>query len=216
MELYSGQGKLRAAKLDAKGNLGEIRFVGNVPKFTVNFLTGEVEFHVERLDDVNLEIICGSTLRQSTTAEFTALADDDLRTQYPDHNVLAYDIGESAPYEYALFFDGIDTATVAAKGIGWGRLIRVELFRVITTAGQNFDLITDGFASVKISAEARFDERHNSKRGKFFVIELFDKGQAQQESITGLRLKGKYAEEILHTTAIDGHKLVDKSIMLPR
>lgn len=184
MELYSGQGKLRAAKLDARGNMGEIRFIGNIPKFTVDFLTGEVEFFVERLDDVNLEMICGSTLRQSTTEEFTALTDDDLRAQYPNHSVLAYDIGESAPYEYALFFDGVDTATAGVNG-NWGRLVRLELHRVITKAGQNFDLISSEFASVKVTAEACRDERHGNKRGKFFVIERFAK--KSRESITGLR-----------------------------
>jgi hypothetical protein len=196
MELYSGQGKLRAAKLDAKGNMGDVRFVGNVPRFTVSFLTGEIEFYVQRLDEVNLEVICGSTLRPSTTNEFTSLADDDLRAQYPNHNVLAFDIGESAPFEYALFFDGIDTATSDAKGVGWGRLVRLELHRVITRAGQNFDLISDEFASVKITAEARCDERHQGKRGKFFVIERFDKGP-RQESVTGLRLKGERAKDAI-------------------
>lgn len=196
MEVYSGQGRLRAAKLDAKGD-GEIYFVGNVPKFTVNFRTGEIEFYVERLDDVNLEVICGSTLRKSTTAEFTSLASDDLRAQYPDHQVLAYDIGESAPFEYALYFDGIDTATTDAKGVGWGRLIRLELFRVITTAGQNFDLISDDFASVRITAQARSDERHGGKRGKFFVIERFDTEKAKRESVTGMRVKGQHAQDAL-------------------
>lgn len=191
-ELYSGQGKLYGAKLDAQGNLGEKFWCGNVPKFEVNLHTGELEFVLEELTPPNLEIICGSKLRE-VPVDFSLLenfmlfdgpnAKENFIVAHPQMKMYDLDIEESAPFEYALVFDGVNTATSHLNG--WKHFARLQLFRVVTKSGQGFQFINDDFANITIVGEAKKDESKGGKRGMFSWIDL------HQESFTGLRTKDR-------------------------
>lgn len=189
MDIYSGQGKLYAAKRDLHGNAVEKFFCGNVPKFTVNFLTGEVEFFLEELKTENLEIICGSALKEVPTdlsllGNWISFDSEDaqksFRASHPQMKMFEYDVTKSAPFEYVLQFEGVNTAT--SHGTTWKHFVRVALFRVVTNSGQGFQLISDDFACIKIVGEAKEDETKGHKRGKLWWVDI------HKESVTGMRL----------------------------
>lgn len=190
MALYSGQGKLYGAKLDARGNLGEKFWCGNVPQFKVDLGTGALEFTLEELTPQNLEIICGGALREvpvdfSLLENFLLFDSPDAKpnfvTAHPQMKMYDLDLSESAPFEYCLVFDGVNTATSHLNS--WKHFARLQLFRVVTKSGQGFQLINDDFATITIVGEAKKDESKGGKRGKFSWIDL------HQESYSGLRTK---------------------------
>lgn len=192
MEVYSGQGKLFGAKLDAHGNLGEKFWCGNVPSFKVDLGTGALEFILEELTPQNLEIICGSALKE-VPVDFSLLenfllfdgpdAKQNFVTSHPQMKMYDLDLSESAPFEYALVFDGVNTATSHLNS--WKHFARLQLFRVVTQSGRGFQFINDDFATITIVGEAKKDESRGGKRGKFSWIDL------HQESYTGLRTKDR-------------------------
>lgn len=162
MELYSGQGRVNLNKRRADGSVDprERFFVGNVPHFSVNFRTGEVSMTVEEVKDEVLEIVCGSAvnLQQKQIVPADHHVYDDIQA-----DISEFEIGDSAPFEYQLMFQGVNTAGVNSAGRfpRW----RVYLHRVTFTAGEDWNLIGDDIVSVKVSGMAHKDELKGNKRG---------------------------------------------------
>lgn len=176
MELYSGNGKISLAKRRADGSTEPRFFIGNCSRFTANFRTGELQLVIDQLKDETLEIVCGAkAIPDKAVLEWEGGEPPEER------NATRFDVDDAAPFEYELSFEGKNTA--ASQPASWGTDFshwRVHLFRVTMSAGENWDLISDDFASIKISAMAHKDERHENKRGRVYRI--------HKEMITGNRL----------------------------
>lgn len=176
MELYSGQGRVNLTKRRADGKVDprERFFVGNVPHFSVNFLTGEVSMTVDEMKDEVLEIVCGSAVRR----QLQQIVPSDHHVDGDAvGDVSEFEIGDSAPFEYQLLFQGVNTAMTnnAGRFPRW----RVYLHRVTFTAGEGWSLIGDDIVSIKVSGMAHKDELNGNKRGLVQRI--------HNESVSGLR-----------------------------
>lgn len=175
MELYSGQGRVNLNKRgpDGKVNPRSRFFVGNVPHFSVNFRTGEITLSVDEMKDETLEIICGSALRASRQIiPADHHIDGDIEA-----DISEFDIGDGAPFEYELTFEGVNRAMTTETGRmpRW----RVRLHRVTFTVGEGWDFISEEIVSVKISGMAHKDELNSNKIGTIQRI--------HRESVSGLR-----------------------------
>lgn len=200
-DLYSGQGKLYGAKIDAQGNLGDKFWCGNVPKLEVDLGTGELEFVLEELTPPNLEIICGSALKE-VPVDFSLLenfllfdgmnAKENFIVAHPKMKMYDLDLSESAPFEYALIFDGVNTA--ASHLTSWKHFIRLQLFRVVTKAGKGFQFINDDFASITIVGEAKKDESRGGKRGKLSWVDLHQESYSGQRAMDRKRINHIFEE----------------------
>lgn len=184
MELYSGQGRVNLNKRDASGKVDPRArfFVGNAPHFSVNFKTGEVNLSVDEFKDEVLEIICGSSLQQShEVIPADHHVDGDVEA-----DISEFDIGDGAPFEYELTFEGVNTASVNNAG----RMPRwqVRLHRVTFTPSEGWDLIGEDITSVKISGMAHKDELKDGKRGTVRRI--------HRESASGLRVQNASLEAV--------------------
>lgn len=125
MELYSGQGRIFLDRKDGSKRF----FLGNAPKFVVNFKTGDLEIVSDELSDGALEVLCGSRQR-----------DDG-----------GFEIGDGSPFEYELTFEGVNTAC-------GNKELRVVLGQVKLTSTERWDLIGDDFATFKVTGNAGKDE----------------------------------------------------------
>lgn len=176
MELYSGQGRVNLNKRRADGTVDPRSrfFVGNVPHFSVNFKTGEVSMTVDEMKDEVLEIVCGSamSLQSQQIVPSDHHVDGDVQA-----DISEFEIGDGAPFEYQLMFQGVNTAGCnnANRFPRW----RVYLHRVTFTAGEGWDLIGDDIVSIKISGMAHKDEHNGNKIGLVQRI--------HNESTSGLR-----------------------------
>lgn len=192
---YSGAGKIYGAKRDVKGNYGAVFFCGNAPQFKVDFNTGDIEIAFEEMFRETLEIICGSASQPATVAGFSSLAPDDFKHKYPEAEVLEFEMGQSAPFEYGLFFEGFNTAgnyiemgrasydahieSSAPDGTHptrrlkrhFSSMIRVELFRVFTQSASSITLIGDDIICMAVKAHAEFDEIRR-KRGRIYMLQM--------------------------------------------
>lgn len=184
MELYSGQGRVSLAKRGPDGKVDRKSwfFVGNVPDFTVNFRTGEINMSVEELKDEVLEIVCGSAVR---TSRQLIPADHHIDCDV-NADVAEFDIGDGAPFEYELSFEGVNTAMTSTikkepSDLKAFPRWRVYLHRVTFTPAEKWPLISDDIASIQVSATAHKDELKNNKRGTVQRI--------HKESFSGLRSK---------------------------
>ena len=155
MDYYSGQGQLSAAKRNADGSLGPRFRLGNVPRFNVNVADGILEIHIEELSSETLELICGA--RNISTS---------------DQHVIV-EFGDGAPFEYELFFQGINTAADNRDMVG-------HFYRVRFGPSKSWDLIGEDFSKAVVNAYLYQDETRDNKRGVL--------SYRHREAETGMRL----------------------------
>lgn len=154
MDYYSGQGQLAAAKKNTDGSLGPRFRLGNVPRAVIDFSGRKLQIDIEQLSLETLEIICGTVPK---------LVD----------GVLEMEIGNGSPFEYELFFNGVNTASN-------NKPMSAHLYRVTFGPTESWELIGDGIAAARVSAKIYEDETRGGKVGQLFY--------AHKESETGNRL----------------------------